>query len=149
MELARFIQPIADKDGGEITSEALWDIFTREFMRNENPSIKLLTSRFEQTGPSEHKVDVTVEIGGSVQQLTATGSGPLDAFVHALNAVGYELTIDDYHEHALGAGADARAAAYVCVSRTGESAWAVGIDPSIITASFKAVLAALERLAGR
>ena len=70
----------------------------------------------------------------------------MDAFVHALSEVGYELTIDDYHEHALGAGADARAAAYVCVRRDTQSAWAVGIDPSIITASLKAVLVALDRL---
>jgi 2-isopropylmalate synthase len=146
IELARTVQAQADTEGGEITSEALWDIFTREFMRDDAAATQLISSRFEQRGEGEHLTAAVLDIEGQRREIEGVGAGPLDAFAAALAAIGYELSIDDYHEHALGAGADARAAAYVNVSTEHGSAWGVGIDPSIMTASFKAVLAALDRL---
>jgi 2-isopropylmalate synthase len=52
----------------------------------------------------------------------------------------------DYHEHAIGSGAQARAAAYLEL-RIGEdrSLFGVGIDANIVTASMKAVLSGLLR----
>ena len=52
----------------------------------------------------------------------------------------------DYAEHALGAGEEATAVAYVEARSHGEVRWGVGMDPNITTASMKAVLSALERL---
>ncbi len=57
-----------------------------------------------------------------------------------------EVEVLDYAEHALGAGEEATAVAYVEVRSHGESCWGVGIDPNITTASMKAVLSALDRL---
>jgi 2-isopropylmalate synthase len=55
------------------------------------------------------------------------------------------LDVVDYSEHALGAGASAVAVAYVeTIDADGSLQWGVGTDPNIITASFRAVLSALD-----
>ena len=60
---------------------------------------------------------------------------------------GLRLQIRDYAEHAVGAGSDATAAAYVEASdATGAVAWGVGLDPNILTASLRAVVSAATRL---
>jgi len=160
IELARFIQPHAEASGGEITSEALWDLFEHEFMRVRAPGIKLRSSSLQSNEGAESAegaedanvtvkavlVDADTASSEEEEIVEGKGKGPLAAFVEALGANAHVFSIGDYSEHALGSGADARAAAYVQVRRGGESAWGVGIDPSITTASFKAVLAGLARL---
>ena len=87
--------------------------------------------------------NVTLRRQGEPYALHGEGNGPIDAFVAAL---GLPLTVLDYHEHAIGAGADARAACYVEL-RLGESAgvFGVGVDSHIVAAALKAVLSALNR----
>ncbi|WP_296497168.1 alpha-isopropylmalate synthase regulatory domain-containing protein, partial [uncultured Actinomyces sp.] len=88
---------------------------------------------------------VTLVDGGQEKHLTATGNGPLDAFVTALEGMGLSVRILDYAEHALSEGRDAQAASYVECEVDGQVLWGVGIDPSITTSSFKAVISALNR----
>ncbi|MFY9510904.1 MAG: alpha-isopropylmalate synthase regulatory domain-containing protein, partial [Rubrivivax sp.] len=79
--------------------------------------------------------------------LSGAGNGPVDAFVAALSAAtGVAVRVLDYHEHAIGSGAQARAAAYLEL-RVGDggSLFGVGIDANIVTASMKAVLSGLRR----
>src|SRR5206468_7704719 len=87
------------------------------------------TLRFEQTH---------VDVEGS-------GNGPIAALVDALRSLGVEIGIVDYHEHALGTGGDATAAAYVEADVDGELLWGVGIHSSIVTASLRAVVNAVNR----
>ena len=78
---------------------------------------------------------------------TAEGNGPVDAFVQGLSrALNQPVKVLDYHEHAIGAGAQARAAAYLEV-RIGDAGalFGVGIDANIVTASVLAVLCAVSR----
>jgi 2-isopropylmalate synthase len=94
--------------------------------------------------------------------LTGTGNGPIDAFVRALSDVDIDVRVLDYAEHALTAGENARAAAYVeCVvggqsaERSGaggqaaqqqsETRWGVGIDENIVTASLRGIASAVNR----
>ena len=90
------------------------------------------------------KVEVDLKSDGQTKTVHASGNGPIDAFVHALNA---DIELIDYHEHAIGKGADAAAACYVEL-RVGGSpvGFGVGVDRDIVTASFKAVLSAYNRL---
>jgi 2-isopropylmalate synthase len=147
IEFSRLIQPIADQHGGEIASQTLWEIFAHEYMHPDQAIIVLHSTRIEQAGGTDHVLEANVEIDGCRHTITATGSGPLDAFVQALNQVGYQPTIEDYHEHALGSGAGASAVAYVRIGLGRRTAWGVGIDPSIITASMRAVLAGITSAA--
>ena len=85
--------------------------------------------------------------GGQADTIAGEGNGPISALVHALRQdLGVEVDVLDYAEHALGAGEEATAVAYVEVRSHGEVRWGVGMDPNITTASMKAVLSALERL---
>jgi 2-isopropylmalate synthase len=99
---------------------------------------------------SERRVlTAMVRIGGECRQIEGRGTGAIDAFVSALNAAaGLTLAVADYHEHALGAGADANAVAYVEVrSAEGTSTFGVGLHKDIVTASLRAVVSAANRLA--
>ena len=81
----------------------------------------------------------------SPTQLAGVGNGPIDAFVHALSDVDIAVRVLDYAEHALSAGGDAQAAAYVECEVDGEVRWGVGIDANIVTASLRAVTSAVNR----
>jgi 2-isopropylmalate synthase len=84
---------------------------------------------------------------GTTTTISGEGNGPISALVHALRRdMGIEVEVLDYAEHALGAGEEATAVAYVEVRSHNEVRWGVGMDPNITTASMKAVLSALERL---
>jgi 2-isopropylmalate synthase len=81
-------------------------------------------------------------------RVSGKGNGPIDAFTDALNRhCGLAVRIVDYHEHAIGAGADAIAVSYVEIRMNGEPAacFGVGIDSNIVTASLNAVMSAVNR----
>jgi len=92
-------------------------------------------------------ITAQVNVGGTRHTVVGQGNGPIDAFVHGLRTgLGIDIDVLDYTEHALGAGADATAVAYVeSTTSSGSVKWGVGTDPNIITASLRAVLAAAER----
>ena len=96
-------------------------------------------------GDEDSIFTVTLRDGGRRRLLTASGNGPLDAFVTALEGTGLSVRILDYVEHALSEGRDAKAASYVECEVDGQILWGVGIDPSITTSSFKAVISAVNR----
>src|SRR3712207_4163028 len=73
------------------------------------------------------------------------GNGPIAAFVDALRSVDVDVRVLDYAEHAMSAGGDARAAAYVECAVGDRVLWGVGIDPNIVTASLRAVVSAVNR----
>jgi 2-isopropylmalate synthase len=105
-----------------------------------------VVERYE-TSTVDGKVElaVSVQLAGARQELTGVGNGPIDAFTHALSDVGVRVQVRDYAEHALSAGGDARAAAYVECELDGAAAWGAGIDPDIVTASLNAVASAVNR----
>ena len=123
------------------------DTFEREYLPDE-PLIALICH--EMTSSSEGKLtQVTAQlmVDGRHVTVTGTGNGPIDAFVTALNdSLGTDIDVVDYAEHAIGAGKDASAVAYV-ESRTGEGQvrWGIGVDPNILTASFHAVVSTVLR----
>jgi 2-isopropylmalate synthase len=98
----------------------------------------------EDTAKAE-SINIEVDIVRNGQPVTVRGSGngPIDAFVHAL---GLDIKLMDFHEHAIGAGADAKAASYIELRlNEAPTGFGVGIDANIVTASFKAVLSAVNR----
>jgi len=74
-----------------------------------------------------------------------SGNGPISAFCHIMQAQGINVQVADYYEHAMSAGGDANAAAYLECNVDGGTYWGVGIDPSTTTASLKAVISAVNR----
>ena len=154
IEFSRIVQRHADTRGGEVDAGDLWTIFTDEYLPAKAapgaglPSwgrYELKGATLTAAGDEDSILTVTLRAGGERRLLTASGNGPLDAFVTALEQTGVEVRILDYVEHALSQGRDALAASYVECEIAGQVLWGVGIDPSITTSSFKAVISAVNR----
>jgi 2-isopropylmalate synthase len=150
IELSKVVQQKTDAEGGEITGAALWQIFEDEYLPTLKDDKKW--GRFRLKGLSQKSVldeDVHLEITildrGSLKELVGVGNGPIAAFCNILQAYGVDVKVQDYYEHALGAGGDASAAAYLECAIDGEIFWGVGIDPNTTTASLKAVVSAINR----
>ena len=142
IEFSRAVQRVADESGREINAGDLHALFAREYLEQDEP-YHYISHRMVEDSEHEVQLDVTVTRHHAQQAFAGTGNGPIDAFV---NALGLEIRLMDYHEHAIGSGADARAACYVELRvGNGPTLFGVGIDSNIVTASFKSVLSAVNR----
>ncbi len=147
IEFSRCVQEVADRTGKELSSADIWSLFEETYLGRDRIALSDYNLFPEPGAPNQRRISAAVLIDGGARKIEGVGNGPIDAFVDALQGeCGVELTIGDYREHALGAGADARATAYVEV-RNGQDVtiWGVGIDENIVTASLKAVASAASR----
>ncbi|MCZ4535115.1 2-isopropylmalate synthase [Gordonia sp. WA4-43] len=146
IEFSREIQKITDGEGGEVNPKEMWDVFAENYLHPIWPleRIRQKVDAAEVDGGDDH-ITAVVKVEGNEREISGSGNGPLAAFVDALGAVGYEVRVLDYSEHALTAGGDASAAAYVETEVNGETVWGVGIASSITTASLRAVVSAVNR----
>ena len=144
IEFSRAVQQVADASGREINAAGIHDIFSREYLQQESPYAYGAHKMVEDSSSDEPvQIDITLAHRGAPLRLQGGGNGPIDAFV---NALGLDLRLMDYHEHAIGSGANARAACYVELRvENGPTVFGAGIDQNIVTASFKAVLSAVNR----
>jgi 2-isopropylmalate synthase len=145
IEFSGVVQRHTDDEGGEVTPERMWEIFSTEYLRPEHARVDV--SRYA-TSTVDGKVELvaTGTVDGVQRELIGIGNGPIDAFVHALSTVDISVRVLDYAEHALSAGGDAKAAAYVECEVNGETRWGVGVDSNIVTASLRAVASAANRI---
>lgn len=148
IEFSRVVQAYTDAGGGEVSVEALWDVFEKAYLTPDRPLQLLEVSSAGGAGRT-FQVSAAVVDRGRNREITGEGNGPVSAFVDAISALGYHVRVLDYAEHALSAGGDALAAAYVeCEVGEGEDAevlWGVGTDANIVTASLRAVTSAVNR----
>jgi 2-isopropylmalate synthase len=146
IEFSGVIQRFTDNEGGEVEPGAMWDIFSREYLVDHQPNPRLgLDSYTVSTVDGKVELVARATWNGADNVLTGIGNGPIDAFTHSLAGIGVEVRVLDYAEHAMSAGGDAQAAAYVEASVNGDTYWGVGVDPNIVTASLRAVAAAVNR----
>jgi 2-isopropylmalate synthase len=144
VEFAQVVQRITDERGGEVAAADIWESFKAEYLELEVP-LELDGYRIA-SGDEGERIDAVIRHGGSEHEVGAEGNGPLDAFVRAVRAAtGLDARMLDYHEHALGSGSDARAAAYVQVEIGEQTSWGVAMHHSIVTASLRAVVSAINR----
>ncbi len=150
IEFSRVVQNKTDAEGGEVSSAALWEIFTDEYLPSSDPSAKW--GRFElkrmRTASEMDGVvtlDVVLRDGAGEISVTGTGNGPISAFINVLNKNGVGVRVLDYVEHTLSVGAEAQAAAYTELEINGRTLWGIGIDGDIATASLKAIISGVNR----
>jgi 2-isopropylmalate synthase len=148
IEFSQVIQSHTDDQGGEVFPEQMWNIFVDEYL----PSEKNQWGRFRfegltQTSTQDKGVELSVDLLDAKTPVTlkGRGNGPISAFCHVMQAHGIDVQVADYYEHAMSAGGDANAAAYLECTVNGGTYWGVGIDPSTTTASLKAVISAVNR----
>ena len=145
IELSRTIQTITEDTGTEISPAELWATFEREYLPDD-PGVRLIT---HETTTSDEGSSITAQllVDGEHRTVSGKGNGPIAAFVHAIQSdLGLDLEVVDYSEHAVTAGADAGAVAYVEARGADGIRWGIGMDPSITTASLRAVVGAVNRL---
>jgi 2-isopropylmalate synthase len=150
IEFSREVQAHTDIMGGEVSPAELWKIFQTAYLEPDTP-LQLTRVETATGGGQTDTVTVSVISEGRPTTISGEGNGPVSAFVDAISSLGHHVRVFDYHEHALSAGGDALAAAYVeCEVGDGENSevlWGVGMDPNIVTASLKAVVSAINRAA--
>ncbi|MCP2278152.1 2-isopropylmalate synthase [Nocardia amikacinitolerans] len=146
IEFSQAIQRITDGEGGEVTPKEMWDVFHEEYLAPIRP-LERIRQRVtaSETDGGVDSITAVVKVDGVEQEVTGNGNGPLAAFVDAIATVGYDVRVLDYSEHAMSAGDDAQAAAYVECAIGDKVVWGVGIATSITTASLRAVVSAINR----
>ena len=147
IEFSQCVQQVMDATGKELTASDLHAVFNKQYAIDtvKTPQNQTLTHD-SRAGYDQVHLSVDIDLGDGPLKLTGTGTGPIDAFVNGLvAATGIAVRVLDYHEHAIGAGAHARAVAYLEL-RVGErTVFGVGMDTNIISASFKAIVCGVQR----
>jgi 2-isopropylmalate synthase len=148
IEFSKVIQAVTDSQGGEVSPAEMWQTFAAEYLDRVTPLRVVrswLAGRDGAEPGADYEIHAVVRVEDVERELVGRGNGPIAAFFDALAAIGYDVRLLDYAEHALSAGDDARAAAYIECSIGDHVYWGVGIDPSIVTASLRAVASAVNR----
>ena len=152
IEFSRVVQGLTDSEGGEVSSEKLWEIFQDEYLPAPIEKSELKWGRFElkrmkteSEMDGELKLQIVLRDGDKEIEVSGTGNGPISAFLSILGAQGVETRLLDYIEHTMSAGGDAQAASYIELDVAGKTLWGVGIDSDIATSSLKAVISGVNR----
>ena len=148
IEFSHVIQSHTEDQGGEVFPDQMWKIFVDEYLPSEdNRWGRFRFTSLNQSSSAGKDVELSVDLLDNQKQITLKGSGngPISAFCNVMKGYGVDIQVADYYEHAMSAGGDASAAAYLECSVNGRTYWGVGIDPSTTTASLKAVISAVNR----
>ncbi len=138
IEFSQVVQKEMDERGCEMDAQALYAILEKEYLSGPRHVEHHLIENEEGV-----EIHAEIEEAGSSRRIKGIGNGPIDAFVRALDE---DIRVLDYHEHAMGSGANARAVAYIEMRvGNGDTLYGIGIDSNIVTASFRAILSGLYR----
>jgi 2-isopropylmalate synthase len=144
IEFSQVVQAAADITGKELTSQELWDLFSREYLAPRAP----FTYRSHQLsastdGADSERLSLQVERDGRIETRSGQGSGPIDAMVAA---IGLPFDVLSYEEHSRGQGSAAMAVSYIEITtRSRRTLFGAGMHSNIITASLLAILSAVNR----
>ncbi len=145
VDFAQKVQAITDARGDELTADELLVAFHEHYLAVERP-YELVSYTHSSGDGEEEGIAAVVRVDGEPQRVEGAGNGPIDALVDAFERhFGITISVRDYHEHAMAASADATAAAYVEADVDEEPVWGVGLHPSIVTASLRAIVNAVNR----
>ncbi|MBK6006563.1 2-isopropylmalate synthase [Ramlibacter ginsenosidimutans] len=150
IEFSQAVQAVMDASGKELSAQDLWTLFEREYGLQSTavPQHQIVEEQRTEDGGSVVCLAAQVQIGGRAFGVRGTGNGPIDAFVEGLaRATGESIRVLDYHEHAIGSGADARAVAYLELRIGERTLFGVGMDSNIVAASLKAIASGVKRAA--
>jgi 2-isopropylmalate synthase len=149
IEFSHVIQRHTEDEGGEVDAALMWQIFAQEYLEGGAFELVKFGSVSED---GVERITTTVRAFGREHTLVGIGNGPIAAFCAALSGTdlglgGLNVRVLDYSEHALTAGRDAEAAAYLEIQVGERVLWGVGISESIVDASLRGVVSALNRAA--
>ncbi|MDP2368547.1 2-isopropylmalate synthase [Rhodoferax sp.] len=147
IEFSQVVQAVMDTSGKELTAQDLVALFEREYGVSDIPAPmhQLLEGALDSSSTAV-ELTADVVVGGRSLSVRGSGTGPIDAFVQGLGvATGESVRVLDYHEHAIGSGANAQAMAYLELRIGERTLFGVGRDSNIVSASLKAIISGIER----
>jgi 2-isopropylmalate synthase len=147
IEFSQVVQSVMDAIGKELTAQDLYELFEREYGAHGIPAPRHQVVEEAPDGAAR-RVTLTAEVqlAGRELSIRGAGTGPIEAFVKGMAAaIGENMRVLDYREHAIGSGANARAVAYLELRIGERTLFGVGIDPDIVSASLKAIVSGLRR----
>lgn len=147
---SKHVQELADSAGRELFAEDIWEVFQRVYHLNTPQHFQLLDYEESKAADGTRMFAGKIAVDDKEQSVSGRGNGLISSVVATLTeSFGVTFEVKDYAEHAMTAGSDARAAAYVeCIGPGGKTVWGVGIDEDVATASVRAVLSAANEVAG-
>lgn len=147
IEFTRVIQGITDATGKEITGQEIWGEFRNHYLAVSKPyELVSFKSSQNEGGQDETRLWAKLRVDGQELDIEGVGGGSIEAFANAMNdALHTGLRVLDYHEHAVGAGADAKAACYMELKVGNRELWGVGMHSDIVTASLRAIVSGVNR----
>ena len=149
-DFSRHVQALADRTSRELDASDIWRCFVEAY-RLDGPQRFALEAYDETRSANGDRIFAGhIRVDGAAQSVSGRGNGLISSVIDGLRqACGIEMDVTDYHEHAIGTGSDAQAAAYVeCRTGEGRTIWGVGIDADVATASVRAVLSAANGVGG-
>ena len=139
------VKSISDHEHRELSSQEVYDIFTRDFV-NLREKLNVLEAGYEEVG-DKLKGKIVIEYNGSAVTVDVEGNGRLDCVSAAIKSVvGKNYVLENYVEHALEGKSTSQAASYICIAVDGKQYWGAGIHTDIMTSSVKALVSAVNRM---
>jgi 2-isopropylmalate synthase len=143
IDFAQKVQAMTDLRGDELTADELLSAFHEHYLSHAKP---YELERYTHSSGDRDEIVAQIAVDGASQEVTGSGTGPIDALIDAFERTfGIAILLRGYHEHAMSAAADATAAAYIEADVDGDLVWGVGLHRSIVTASLRAVVNAVNR----
>ena len=152
VEFSRAVQAYTDRHGGEMSAQALWDLFSGEYLQPAEASVQLIEYHLlESAPPGGQRVRLVLQALGERRTLEGEGNGPIDAAVHALQGLGLNLQVRSFEERSTGAsqrGGEAQACAFLELASAsgGETCYGVGLHANTVSAALQALVSGVLRL---
>ncbi len=144
---SKIVQTEVESIDGELPPERIYALFASTYLTVDT-AFELVEATFNHDAAGRCALEATLREGDRECTIASSGNGPIDAYVRALNdAFDFGIQVRSYHEHALGAGADATAIAYIEIERDDQRTFGVAQDPNTVTASLKAITQTLRACA--
>ena len=150
-DFSRHVQRLADELGRELNAADIWRVFREAYyVKVDKRRFRLVDFEETRAADGDRIFTGTIEVDGKEQRVSGRGKGLISSVLATLEeAFGLALEVEDYTEHALGTGSDARAATYLeCRTPDGRTVWGVGIDEDVAAASVRAIISAANSAAG-
>lgn len=150
-EFADVIQKISEQQG-EVAPEQIMEEFKKNYLERKEPMhFRKCRITDTETGDGEFATlaKVTYSDHGIEKTFEGVGNGPIDAVQRGMeDALGIQIKVLDYSEHALASGSGAEAASYIHLvdQVTGKATYGVGISSNITRASLRGIFSAVNRL---
>ena len=150
VEFSGEVQRYTDSHGGEMTAADIWQLFSQSYLESQQP-VRYVEHHLFEHGAAQG-IRIAIEIDGVSHLLIGEGNGPVDATVHAFQTIGIDVQVRSFEERSTSPSreaGDAQACAFMelIAGSAGDERYGVGIDTNIVTASIKALISGINRLA--